>query len=135
MIVDLQWNDTQLLRWIIELHPSKKKRDKCSFVTIIYVNWKTVVFSSLFGRREASLSIILVHPPVRRLFPVFPFFFAVSTLALDLSFEYRPRRSRPQKIRLFCSVSFLTFCVSLKGPKLPVDTSQRLMGPPCFYKP
>ena len=26
MIVDLQWNDTQLLHWIIELHPSKKAK-------------------------------------------------------------------------------------------------------------
>ena len=132
MIVYLQWNDTQLLRWFIELHPSKKKRNKCSFVTIIYIDCKTVVFSSLFVRREAPLSIILVHSPVRRLFPVFPFFFAVSTLAPDLSFEYRPRRSRPQKIRLFCSLSFLTFVFRSRAPESLLIPANGWWGHPAF---
>jgi len=63
-------------------------------------NARTKNFLPIRKARRA-VSVILARKAFERLSPAF---LAFSTLALDLSFEYCPRCSGSQKIRLFCSL-------------------------------
>ena len=89
---------------------------RCIWLMIsLTLDYKTVgIFFPKYSTSQSAVSVYVIRRHARTRAPVSELaFLAVSTLAPDLPLEYRPRRSRSQKIRLFCSLQpFVCFLLS-----------------------